>query len=60
MAGEIYLGCALIFGLGFIYLTIQLYKSDDLSSGIKVFAYSIFYLFILFAALISDKKVTYG
>jgi protoheme IX farnesyltransferase len=60
MAGEIYLGCALIFGLVFIYLTIQLYKSDDLSSGIKVFAYSIFYLFILFAALISDKKVTYG
>ncbi len=60
MAGWLYLGLALTFGLGFIYLTLQLYKSDDLTEGLRVFAYSILYLFVLFAALISDQKVVYG
>jgi heme o synthase len=60
MAGWLYLGCALTFGMGFIYLTVQLYNSDDLTEGLRVFAYSILYLFILFAAMISDKKVIYG
>lgn len=59
MAGWFYLGTALFFGLGFIYLTIVLYKSDDLKEGLRVFAYSILYLFIIFAILIADRKI-YG
>ncbi len=59
MAGWIYLGCAVVFGIGFIYLSVELYKSDDLREGLRVFAYSIMYLFVIFAALIADRKI-YG
>jgi heme O synthase-like polyprenyltransferase len=48
------------FGVGFIYLTIKLYRSDDSKEGLRVFAYSILYLFILFVSLIGDKKEIYG
>lgn len=60
MAGWIYLITSIILGVGFIYLTIKLYIDADLKMGLKVFAYSILYLFIVFAALISDKQVIYG
>ncbi len=59
MAGWFYLGCTLVFGAGFIFLAIQLYKSEDSQEGLRVFAFSILFLFILFAALIADRK-TYG
>ncbi|NDA64806.1 MAG: protoheme IX farnesyltransferase, partial [Chitinophagia bacterium] len=59
IAGWLYLGCALLLGVGFIFLTIQLYKNEDLQEGLRVFAFSILYLFLLFAALIVDRK-TYG
>ncbi len=60
MVGLLYLFSAVAFGVGFIYLTIQLYKSNDSKEGLRVFAYSILYLFILFASLIGDKKEIYG
>jgi protoheme IX farnesyltransferase len=60
MAGTLYLFSALAFGVGFIYLTMQLYKNDNSKEGLRVFAYSILYLFILFALLIVDKKEIYG
>lgn len=59
MAGWFYLACVLVFGVGFIFLTQQLYTSKDSQEGIKVFAFSILYLFIIFAALIIDRK-SYG
>ncbi len=59
MAGWLYLGCSLVFGVGFIFLTIKLYKSDDLREGLRVFAFSILYLFVIFSALIADRKI-YG
>jgi len=59
MAGWLYLGCTLVFGAGFVFLTVKLYKSDDLREGLRVFAFSILYLFVIFAALIADRKI-YG
>lgn len=59
MAGWIYLSCAVVFGIGFIYLSVELYKSDDLHEGLRVFAYSIMYLFVIFAALVADRNI-YG
>lgn len=59
MAGWFYLACSLVFGIGFIYLCITLYKSDDLTEGLRVFAFSILYLFIIFASLIANRKI-YG
>ena len=59
MAGWLYLGCTLVFGAGFVFLTIKLYKSEDLQEGLRVFAFSILYLFVIFAALIADRKI-YG
>ncbi len=59
MAGWLYLGSAVVFGIGFIYLSVQLYKSNDLREGLRLFAYSILYLFVIFAALIADRKI-YG
>ncbi len=60
MVGLLYLFSSMAFGICFIYLTIKLYKSDDSKEGLRVFAYSILYLFILFASLIIDKKEIYG
>jgi protoheme IX farnesyltransferase len=59
MAEWLYLGCTLVFGAGFVFLTIKLYKSEDLQEGLRVFAFSILYLFVIFAALIADRKI-YG
>jgi protoheme IX farnesyltransferase len=60
MSGIFYLSVSLFFGAGFIYLCIQLIKSDDNKDGIKVFAYSILYLFLIFASLVIDQKEIYG
>lgn len=60
MSGLFYLFVSLFFGVGFIYLCAQLIKSDDNKDGVKVFAYSILYLFLIFAALIIDKREIYG
>lgn len=60
MSGLFYLCVSLFFGMGFIYLCFQLIKSDDNKDGVKVFAYSILYLFLIFAALIVDKREIYG
>lgn len=56
MAGIFYLSVSLFFGIGFIYLSNELIKSDDNKDGIKVFAFSILYLFLVFASLVVDKK----
>ncbi len=56
MASIFYLICSLGFGLGFIIVCMQLRKSDEMRDGLKVFTYSILYLFIVFSALMIDKK----
>lgn len=54
MSGLIYLGGALVLGIGFIYYALKLYFSETDEYAMKTFGYSIFYLSVLFALLIGD------
>jgi protoheme IX farnesyltransferase len=57
--GLIYGVSALGLGLIFLSLSIRLKFSQDPKFGLTVFFYSIFYLFLLFAAMIIDKVAHY-
>ncbi len=50
-----YLVVTLILGAIYLYLAFKLMKSDNAKYGIRLFAYSIFYLFLLFSALMISK-----
>ena len=54
MSGVLYLVAALILGLGFLWYAVQLYRTDDESLPMRTFSYSIWYLSLLFAALLLD------
>lgn len=53
--GKFYGASALLLGLLFLGLGLQLKYSQDPKYGLRVFFYSIFYLFLLFLAMIVDK-----
>jgi protoheme IX farnesyltransferase len=55
-AGMIYGATAVVCGAGFILLALRLAKSreGDRASAHRLFVFSIFYLFVLFAALFAD------
>jgi protoheme IX farnesyltransferase len=55
MSGLIYLAGAISLGVGFIYYAIKLYREKEPNViAMKTFAYSIFYLSLLFAFLLVD------
>ncbi|NKB63136.1 MAG: protoheme IX farnesyltransferase [Gammaproteobacteria bacterium] len=54
MSGTIYLAGALALGMGFVYYSIKLYRSEGDEYAMKTFGYSIFYLSALFAFLLVD------
>lgn len=54
MSGLLYLSGALALGIGFLRYAIRLYRSDSDELAMKTFAYSIFYLSLLFAFLLAD------
>lgn len=56
-AGAPYLACAIILNLCFLVHALRVLRSDSPSSAIRMFKYSISYLFLLFAALLMDKVV---
>jgi protoheme IX farnesyltransferase len=57
MSGGLYLGGALVLGLGFLYYAVRLYQADDPRMPMKTFGYSIIYLMALFAFLLVDHYV---
>jgi len=57
MSGLIYFVGALSLGLGFIFHAFRLFKSKDDHLAMKTFAYSIFYLGLLFGFLLLDHYV---
>ncbi len=57
MSGLIYLAGAIALGIGFLRNSIALYRSDSDELAMKTFAYSIFYLSVLFAFLLMDHYV---
>jgi protoheme IX farnesyltransferase len=57
MSGLLYLAAALILGLVFLWYAVRLYRSDDVSLPMRTFSYSIWYLSLLFAALLLDHYI---
>ncbi|MDA7542178.1 heme o synthase [Gammaproteobacteria bacterium] len=54
MSGGIYLVSAVILSSIFLYYSIKLYFSDDDAIAMKTFNFSIFYIFLIFVALLLD------
>jgi protoheme IX farnesyltransferase len=54
MSGPLYLGCALLLGGRFLYWAWVLYRDSRPHAAISTFKYSIWYLFLLFIALLAD------
>jgi protoheme IX farnesyltransferase len=57
MSGGLYLGGAMVLGLGFLYYAVRLYRNDDDRMPMRTFGYSIVYLMALFALLLVDHYV---
>ena len=54
MSGLLYLGCALGLGARFLHWAWVLYRGTQPHAAINTFKYSIYYLFLLFIALLVD------
>ena len=54
MSGEIYLFSALILSAIFLYYSINLYFSNDDKDAMRTFQFSIYYIFLIFLALLID------
>ena len=54
MSGIIYLFSAIILSSIFMYYAIKLYLSDDDAIAMKTFNFSIYYIFLIFIALLLD------
>ena len=54
MSGEIYLVSSVILSSIFLYYSIKLYITDDDSIAMKTFNFSIYYIFLIFIALLAD------
>jgi protoheme IX farnesyltransferase len=54
MSGIFYLTSALILGFIFLYYSVRLYLSSNNDFAFPTFAYSIYYIFLIFAALLID------
>jgi protoheme IX farnesyltransferase len=58
MSGWLYLACALLLGAGFVAHAWRLYRDYSDARARKTFAYSLWYLAALFAALLVDHYLT--
>lgn len=54
MSGLIYLLASTLLGLGFLYYAIQMMRRKDNKTAMRTFGYSIIYLMLIFAALLTD------
>jgi len=57
LGGPVYLAIAALGGAGFIGLAVRLFVSKDRADAKRLFAFSILYLFALFAALLGEHLV---
>ncbi len=57
MSGGLYLGGAMVLGLGFLFYAVRLYRNDDDRMPMRTFGFSIIYLMALFALLLVDHYV---
>jgi len=56
-SGVLYVGCASALGGYFLLLVLRVFRSDATRDAMRLFGYSILYLFLLFAALVADHAV---
>ena len=57
MSGVIYLVSALVLSTLFLYYSINLFYSDDDQDAMKTFQFSIYYIFLIFLALLADHYI---
>ena len=57
MSGVIYLVSALVLSTIFLYYSINLFYSDDDEDAMKTFQFSIYYIFLIFLALLADHYI---
>lgn len=57
MSGEIYLFSALALSTVFLYYSINLYYSNNDEDAMKTFQFSIYYIFLIFLALLLDHFI---
>mgnify|MGYP001157082475 FL=1 len=57
MSGPIYLYSALILSSMFLYSSVKLYYSSDDEDAMKTFQFSIYYIFLIFLALLVDHFI---
>ena len=57
MTTLLYPAIAAVMGIVFVVLAVSLYRKPSDAAAWKLFKFSIFYLFILFAALIADRLI---
>ena len=57
MSGILYFISALILGVIFLYYAVRLYFEEDNASAFPTFVYSIYYIFLIFAALLIDHFI---
>ena len=57
MSGILYFISALILGFIFLYYAVRLYFEEDNTSAFPTFVYSIYYIFLIFAALLIDHFI---
>jgi len=57
MSGPIYLYSALILSSMFLYYSVKLYYSSDDEDAMKTFQFSIYYIFLIFLALLVDHFI---
>ncbi|MEE2784714.1 MAG: protoheme IX farnesyltransferase, partial [Pseudomonadota bacterium] len=60
MSAWIYLTAAMLLGLGFIYSSAVLLRHRNSNAPMLTFRYSIWYLGLLFAALLIDHSIIHG
>ena len=57
MSGIIYLVSALILSSIFMYYAVKLFVSEDNEIAMKTFQFSIYYIFLIFLALLVDHFI---
>ena len=57
MSGIIYLVSALVLSSIFLYYSVNLFYSDDDQDAMNTFQYSIYYIFLIFLALLADHYI---
>ena len=57
MSGVIYLTAALILSSVFLYYSLKLFYSDNDEDAMRTFQFSIYYIFLIFLALLADHYI---